>query len=150
MKINGREFGREPPAYEDLPCTCSHRRALKTVKVMNPETGQEVDVQYYRDCAKNFAFLVWGRHFSQISAADPDFVAACKARVKEFFFNEFLPSLGGRRIPVNSRWYFDNVTLPAKRPQYLREWNAFVARPELKMVLKAFVKDNEAHAVTTG
>jgi len=79
--VGDRKFGRDPPPYGEIPCTCSSVKVGFQTVVVGDEKD-EVPIHFYRDCAKNIAFGLYGRHFSARTRPSPDFVQAMARRTK--------------------------------------------------------------------
>jgi len=84
-----------------------------------------VAIHYYRSCAKNIAYGIYGRHFAQRTRPDPAVVNAMKKRTIQWIEDELVPALTISRekdpeaFKIRHRQFIEHRVLPAKRQTYL-------------------------------
>lgn len=71
--LSDKWWGRNPPPYDALNCTCLARPA-PTPAVPLTLAGSPVDPILYSSCDINVAFCVWGRHYPAITEPDLSYV----------------------------------------------------------------------------
>lgn len=76
--LSGKWWGRSPPPYDALNCTCASRQSpVAAVPLL--VAGKPVDPVLYSSCDINIAFCVWGRHYPAITEPNLAYVVTVQA-----------------------------------------------------------------------
>lgn len=90
--LSGKWWGRTPPPYDALNCTCASRNAPAPAVPLTLG-GHPVEPVLYSSCDINVAFCIWGRHYPAITEPDLAYVVTVQAEVAEFIELRLRPHL---------------------------------------------------------